>query len=92
MGAETPIQSFRRLHAIFEAHSVPHALIGGWAAVAWGVVRATRDVDLLADIGRDLQDAKMLLDIHKGRLDEAILGGSCALLKVTRVLTRLRGA
>ncbi|MBI4677085.1 MAG: hypothetical protein HY748_05830 [Elusimicrobia bacterium] len=29
---------------------IRHALVGGWAAVAWGVVRTTRDIDLLADI------------------------------------------
>jgi len=183
VGVESPIQAFRRLHTIFKSLKIPHALIGGWAAVAWGVVRATRDIDLLADIAKairpplekalqeadfesewrkgglddpipellrlshtgpwndigtpidviiasrrferealeraaavnfagwkapvlvpediiamklsaggplDIQDAKMLLEIHKGRLDENLLCDSCALLRVTRLLRQFR--
>lgn len=37
-------------HEALESADVPHGLIGGWAAVAWGRVRATRDVDWLAEI------------------------------------------
>lgn len=37
-------------HEILERLNVPHGLIGGWAAIAWGRVRATRDVDWLAVI------------------------------------------
>jgi hypothetical protein len=36
-------------HRVLAALHVPHGLIGGWAAIAWGRVRATRDVDWLAD-------------------------------------------
>lgn len=37
-------------HDALESAGVAHGLIGGWAAIAWGRVRATRDVDWLAEI------------------------------------------
>lgn len=37
-------------HEALESAGVPHGLIGGWAVIAWGRVRATRDVDWLAEI------------------------------------------
>jgi hypothetical protein len=35
-------------HEALESARIAHGLIGGWAAIAWGRVRATRDVDWLA--------------------------------------------
>lgn len=37
-------------HEALESAGVSHGLIGGWAVIAWGRVRATRDVDWLAEI------------------------------------------
>lgn len=45
-----PLAVFKDLHSRLKAADVPHAAIGGWAAIAWGAVRTTRDVDLLVDI------------------------------------------
>jgi hypothetical protein len=148
--ADEPLLLFRRLHALLRGLDIPHALIGGWAAVSWGVVRTTRDIDLLADIGKairpklettleaagfryewrkggqddpipellrllhaakpaelglpvdvliamklsaggalDIQDARTLLKVHMGRLDEKLLRSSCVLLRVSRLLDQL---
>jgi|GEM_PF-4609911 len=43
------------LDGLYDAHRVlakldgPHGLLGGWAAIPWGRVRATRDVDWMAE-------------------------------------------
>ncbi len=39
-----------RLIAVLESRRVPFAVIGGLAVAAWGVPRATEDIDLLADL------------------------------------------
>ncbi|MFQ5828512.1 MAG: nucleotidyl transferase AbiEii/AbiGii toxin family protein [Candidatus Methylomirabilia bacterium] len=38
-----------RLVAVFQKRRVSYALMGGLAVAAWGVPRATEDIDLLAD-------------------------------------------
>ncbi len=40
--------TFGRLVRVLERARVPHAVIGGLAVAAWGVPRATEDIDLLA--------------------------------------------
>ena len=40
--------------------SIPHALIGGFALAAYGVARATQDIDLLVD-GSDHQKVKQVM-------------------------------
>lgn len=47
-----PLESVHAAHRALQSLSIPHGLIGGWAAIAWGRVRATRDVDWLAVIPR----------------------------------------
>lgn len=37
-------------HRTLRGLGIPHGLIGAWAVIAWGRVRATRDVDWLAEI------------------------------------------
>jgi hypothetical protein len=37
-------------HEVLKSARIPHGLIGGWAAIAWGRVRATRDIDWLAAV------------------------------------------
>ena len=39
-----------RLLKIFQRLGIPFALAGGHAVAAWGVVRATRDIDFLASV------------------------------------------
>lgn len=43
-----PLQRLRQSHKTLSALGIPHGLIGGWAVIAWGRVRATRDLDWLA--------------------------------------------
>ena len=60
--AEGPPEPFQTLGIILRllTHTnTPHAMIGGWAVNAWGVSRATADVDLLANYPRP---PKELLD------------------------------
>lgn len=47
-----PLESVHAAHRALQSLAIPHGLIGGWAAIAWGRVRATRDVDWLAVIPR----------------------------------------
>ncbi len=46
----SPLKSLHSSHQILLELGIPHGLIGGWAVIAWGRVRATRDVDWLAII------------------------------------------
>jgi hypothetical protein len=48
----SPLESLHATHRALESLAIPHGLIGGWAVIAWGRVRATRDVDWLATIPR----------------------------------------
>ncbi len=40
------------IFSILEKFDISYVLIGGYAVAVWGAVRATRDVDFLADISR----------------------------------------
>ena len=59
---------------------VPHALIGGWAAVAWGVVRATKDLDMLVLVdkagksllGQSFEKLGYRLEWRRGGFDDPI--------------------
>ncbi|MDE2143691.1 MAG: hypothetical protein KGL74_06755 [Elusimicrobia bacterium] len=48
--APNPLNGLHAAHATLQSLGVRHGLIGGWAVIAWGRVRATRDVDWIADI------------------------------------------
>ena len=48
-----PLDDLQLTTQLLDELKIAHALIGGWAAVAWGVVRATQDLDFLV-----LADAK----------------------------------
>lgn len=52
-----PLDSLVAIHRALKELAIGHALIGGWAAVAWGVVRATKDIDFLAAIPQAKRDA-----------------------------------
>lgn len=45
-----PRESIHAANSALKALEIPYGLIGGWAVIAWGRVRATRDVDWLAVI------------------------------------------
>ena len=47
-----PLESLHAAHKALQSLNIPHGLIGGWAVIAWGRVRATRDVDWLAAVPR----------------------------------------
>lgn len=49
MRAERFEDALASLAAILKERGVPYALMGGLAVAAWGVPRATEDIDLLAD-------------------------------------------
>ena len=51
-GPPEPFKTLATVLAILRRSRTPHALIGGWAVNAWGVARATADVDILADYPR----------------------------------------
>ena len=40
-----PFQELERVLAILDELALPHALIGGWAVIAWGFLRASEDLD-----------------------------------------------
>lgn len=42
-----------RILKIFQRLEIPFALAGGYAVAAWGAVRATRDIDFLAEVAPD---------------------------------------
>lgn len=42
---------------VFNRLDIPYVLIGAYAVAAWGVVRATKDIDFLASIPLDKLDA-----------------------------------
>lgn len=44
------LAQLRLSHAVLARLDVPHGLIGGWAVIAWGRIRATKDLDWLAAI------------------------------------------
>ena len=41
------MQSLRRVHRLFERHSLSYAVVGGLAVVRHGAVRTTADIDVL---------------------------------------------
>ena len=45
-----------RLVVVLEAANIPYAIVGGLAAIAWGVPRFTQDVDLVAELPANLDD------------------------------------
>ncbi len=51
---ETPraLRQRKALHDALKSAGVAHALIGGWAAIAWGTIRATKDIDFIAVFNR----------------------------------------
>lgn len=59
-----PLDNSADVQRLLARHSVRHAVIGGWAAIAWGTIRTTNDIDLLAEIPRGIR--KNLTDGFSG--------------------------
>lgn len=51
--ARGPLDDLRLAHKILTRLKISHALIGGWAVVAWGVARTTMDLDMLVLVDRE---------------------------------------
>ena len=49
-GAPTPFRDIHRVLLILQKLKLPHVLIGGWAVIAWGYLRASEDIDLMVDL------------------------------------------
>jgi len=47
------LEALKIIGDIFRDNKIPFALIGAYAASAWGVVRATRDIDILIEIKKE---------------------------------------
>lgn len=45
-----PFHDIGRVLALLRRLDLPHALIGGWAVVAWGYIRTSEDIDILVDL------------------------------------------
>jgi predicted nucleotidyltransferase len=67
---------------ILQRLNIPVALAGGYAAAAWGVVRATRDIDFLASVSlaqigilvRELKKEGFKADYRMGDRDDPVQG------------------
>lgn len=46
-------EALKNINNIFQNLKINYALIGAHAVAAWGIVRATKDVDFIADIPKD---------------------------------------
>ena len=60
----SPADELARLTELLRSHKIPYALIGGWAVVSWGYLRASDDIDLLVDL--PAAKRKPLLEPRRG--------------------------
>ncbi len=66
------------LEELFRRKQIPYALIGAYAVVVWGELRATRDIDLLCDVGdlgslaEALLEARFRFERWTGDLDDPV--------------------
>jgi predicted nucleotidyltransferase len=45
-----PFRDLDRILDILRKLNLPHALIGGWAVIAWGYLRTSEDIDFMVDL------------------------------------------
>lgn len=72
----------KRLFTVFRAFNVTYTLIGGYAAAVWGSIRATKDVDFLADIpfGKiqdildELKNHEFIVEYRAGDIEDPVSG------------------
>lgn len=46
----SPFRELERILIVLRKLKLPHALIGGWAVIAWGFLRASDDLDLMVGL------------------------------------------
>ncbi|MFQ5760364.1 MAG: hypothetical protein ACE5HM_05250 [Acidiferrobacterales bacterium] len=69
----------RLLDRTFQQHEIRYAIIGAYAVAAWGNLRATRDINLLAEppnverLEQALATAKLDFEIQTGDSTDPIL-------------------
>jgi predicted nucleotidyltransferase len=61
----SPLAELPAVTAVLQSEGIAHALIGGWAVITWGFLRASDDFDLLIDLPRS----------GRGRLLKALASG-----------------
>ena len=76
-----PFGELERILRLLKKMKVPHALIGGWAVITWGFLRASDDLDLMVEL--PVARRKALLDAlsadykaewHEGGEDDPVQG------------------
>jgi hypothetical protein len=75
-------EALRRVVAALDKLEIRHALIGGLAVAAHGMIRATRDVDLIIDLSlqealslqQSLRDRGFQATFYRGAVDDPIAG------------------
>lgn len=68
------------INKIFNDLHIPYALIGSYAVAVWGIPRATKDIDFIADIPseklqtviQEFQSANFQAEIHSGDIDDPL--------------------
>jgi len=76
------LEALKIIGDIFRNNKIPFALIGAYASSAWGVIRATKDIDILIEIKRDeidkisseLNEKGFQVEIRFGNLEDALAG------------------
>lgn len=71
-----------KLFIVLNTLNIPYILIGGYAAAAWGYIRATKDMDFLAGISLDkidrvIQDLKaqgFTVEYRSGDIEDPVSG------------------
>jgi hypothetical protein len=59
----SPLHGLAPIKEILDRLEIPHALIGGWAVITWGFIRASEDFDLLIDLRPSLRK-KLLSELE----------------------------
>ncbi|MBI4345406.1 MAG: hypothetical protein HY553_01020 [Elusimicrobia bacterium] len=70
----SPIEDIAAIAALLKSLAIPHALIGGWAVVSWGYLRASEDIDFLIELPAPGRRG-LLSALSKGWNAEWIAGG-----------------
>lgn len=71
---QAPLAELAEITAVLRRLGIRHALIGGWAVIAWGFVRASDDLDLLVELDPGKRKA-LLQALTKDWNAEWIAGG-----------------
>lgn len=72
----------KRLFTVFRTFNISYTLIGGYAVAVWGFIRATKDVDFLADIPfskiqdvlNELKSHEFIVEYSAGDIEDPVSG------------------